>query len=286
MLHKLHEKINVSGLLTNAEAWTLLKGERKDLDQIELSTIKNLFDLPVNTPNPGIIYTLGLLYANIRVDQRQFMYLHKVLNRDASHWTRKSLQTLTDLNIGWYKNLNCILEEYQLTKDFEQIRKMTRPHWKHLVREAIEKKNTEKLIEECYKTTDGEKKEKRKTAHIIEKITAKTYKRQPLPEIMMFSKIETKTLITARFGMLECGHNYKGTLSSECVICKCLDDEEHRMNHCKKLAEVNYHDQAGKVNFDTIYTNDVDTLKIIVERISHVWNVETAHGTNYLLNEM
>ena len=124
------------------------------------------------------------------------------------------------------------------------------------------------------------KKEKRKTAHIIEKITAKTYKRQPLPEIMMFSKIETKTLITARFGMLECGHNYKGTLSSECVICKCLDDEEHRMNHCRKLAEVNYHNQAEKVNFDTIYTNDVDTLKIIVERISRV---ECRNGTWYKL---
>ena len=40
------------------------------------------------------------------------------------------------------------------------------------------------------------------------------------------------------------------------------------------------------ISLDTIYTNDVETLKIIVERISHVWNVETAHGTNYLLNEM
>ena len=112
----------------------------------------------------------------------------------------------------------------------------------------------------------------------MEKIQQKDYQRGPIKEIKSFSKLETKTLITARFGMLECGKNMGGSIRSVCDTCQCPDNEEHRLNHCKKYQDINYcHDD--KIEFATVYSNDIEILKNIIARISTVWNVKTGHGT-------
>ena len=96
------------------------------------------------------MHTLGLMYTSIRIDQRQLMYLHKLPNRDPYHWTRRTLQTLADLNMGWYKQINETLARYKLPTHFLHIQKMPKPHWKNLVTKAVEKINTERLNEECF----------------------------------------------------------------------------------------------------------------------------------------
>ena len=121
VLLQLHEKINISSLITNSESWTLLKGERKELDTAEIQCLKNMFNLPVHTPTPGIIYTLGTLYTNIRIDQRRLNYIHKILSREATHWTRRTLESLKELNIGWFKGIQQTLTEYNFPQEFHQI---------------------------------------------------------------------------------------------------------------------------------------------------------------------
>ena len=46
---ELHEKINISALITNAESWSLSKGERNTHERIEIQAMKYLFDLPPHT---------------------------------------------------------------------------------------------------------------------------------------------------------------------------------------------------------------------------------------------
>ena len=93
VLLELHEKINIPSLLTNAESWNLNKGEMDNLERIELQAIKQLFNLPVHTPTPAIIFTFGLLYTRFRIHQKQLLYLHKILKR-YSHWTKQTLMVL------------------------------------------------------------------------------------------------------------------------------------------------------------------------------------------------
>ena len=57
VLLELHERINIPSLLTNSESWTLLKGEEKEIEQAEIQCLKNLFNLPLKTPTPAIIFT-------------------------------------------------------------------------------------------------------------------------------------------------------------------------------------------------------------------------------------
>ena len=84
--------------------------------------------------------------------------------------------------------------------------------------------------------------------------------------------------MTARYGMLECGKNFKGTLSESCSVCCCIDDEEHRLNVCPKY-DFNYRDHSVQIKFATIFSSNIDDLKLIIPRIATVWNVKTSHGS-------
>ena len=139
--------------------------------------------------------------------------------------------------------------------------------------------NKKRLLDDCYRTEGGKQIEKTKTKHIIEIIQNDTYERTPQHEILQCTKQETKTLIIARFGMLECGANFKGTLREFCDTCKQTDDESHRLNYCPKFKELNRYDSTDKVDFANIFSNDINTLKQIIYEIERVWNVKTAHGT-------
>ena len=82
VLIEMHEEKNLSRLLTNAESWTLNQGEKTKLEKIEIQSLEYLFDLPAHTPTPAIVFAFGLLYTNIQVDKKRFLYLHRILNRD------------------------------------------------------------------------------------------------------------------------------------------------------------------------------------------------------------
>ena len=275
VLLELHDTINLAGFLTNSESWNLLKGEKDELERIEIQTIKYLFDLPIHTPTPAIIFTFGLLFTSLRVEKKQMMYLWKILQRDPQHWTRQTL----NLNMGWGKMSKEFLNKYGLPNNFTEIARKRHTEWKCEVERQIDRINRDKLEDQCFKTENGQKKEKTKTARILPIITQNTYQRRPSKEILICSQRETKTLVTARFGMLECGKNFQGTLKAHCSECDLLDDENHRLNHCKRFRNINNYDSKDKVDFDLIHSDNIDDIRRVIPAIMKVWNVKTAHGS-------
>ena len=156
---------------------------------------------------------------------------------------------------------------------------MSHNEWKLKVQKAIEKKNKERLHEECHETTNGIKKEKTKTASMTKQLADPSYKREPRPEIQKTTKHEAKTIIIARYGMLQCGKNYQGTMNKTCDKCNCIDDENHRLNYCVKWKDRNYHNETGKVDFKLIYSNEIAVLRSILPSIEKLWNTRNANGT-------
>ena len=134
-------------------------------------------------------------------------------------------------------------------------------------------------MKQCYKTEDGQKKEKTKTARILPTITQDSYQRIPSKEILKCSQHETKTPMIARFGMLECGSNFQGTLNKNCSECNQKDDEHHRLNHCKRYRNLNNCDITEKLDFGLIYSDDMEVLRKIIPEIMKVWNIKTSYGT-------
>ena len=70
-------------------------------------------------------------------------------------------------------------------------------------------------------------------------------------------------------------------MPEHCIMCKVIDDEEHRLNYCSRFEEVNFCslNVDDKVEFKTIFSDNLDTLRVIIDRISKVWNLKNGHGT-------
>ena len=274
VLLELHEKITIPILMNNAESWNLNKGERESLERIEIQALKHLFDLPAHTPTPAILYTLGIPYTGQRLDKMRLIYLHRILKRFDQHWTKITLNHLKSLNIGWAKSIDECLKLYDLPEDHNEIKSMTMRSWKNLVTRKVEIKNTQRLRDDCYKISDGVRTPKTKTRHIIEEVENPNYQRKTRDELKGCTKHETKTIIIARFGMLECGCNFKGSMESLCKTCKVIDNENHRLNEC-----TTYRVSPTHVNFKDIHSCDTNVLTHLIEKIEQIWNTKTAHGT-------
>ena len=279
VLLELHDKVTIPGLLANAESWSFLKTESDELERIEYLALRNLFDLPLHTPIPALIFTLGTLYTNLRMEKKRLYYLHKILNRPDTNWTNQAFHILEEHNLGWARTIKQTLHSLDLPTDLPTIKNKRPNEWKKLVDEKIEIKNRTRLIEDCYKKVDGQKVLKAKTSHIINSLTADTYTRKVLPELQNLTKQETKTIIISRYRMLECGANFKSSRSELCTTCKKHDNEDHRLNHCLRYRTTNNYNNGGKINFDDVYSTDTDILKKVIANIEKVWNTRNAHGT-------
>ena len=283
VLLELHEKISIASLLNNAESWNMNKGEETEIEKIEIQALKDLFDLPLHTPNVAVVFSFGTLFTNQRIDQKRLTYLHKILNRQNCHWTKKSLQVLNELDIGWGRHIKSILNKYNLPADFTAIKSTHPTAWKNMTKTAIEKMNHERLQQECNKIVEGILTEKTKTKSIVSHLKNPTYRRELRPEMIGATKKETKTIIIARYGMLECGNNYKGTLGQLCNQCNVIDDENHRLNYCLKWRDMNLCDNHEKVDLNLIHSCDLKILRPVISMIQKVWNVTTANGTMNVL---
>ena len=95
------------------------------------------------------------------------------------------------------------------------------------MKDQIEIAHKERLNDDCYKTENGIQIPKTKTATIAQRLSKPEYQRKPAAELLKCSRQDTKAIIIARYGMLECGKNYKGTLPESCVSCNTTDDKNH-----------------------------------------------------------
>ena len=68
----------------------------------------------------------------------------------------------------------------------------------------------------------------------------------------------------ARYGMLECGQNYKGTMSENCRECEVKDNEEHRLNYYRKWKDINFYNSHDKISFSNIYCKESEKLNEIL----------------------
>ena len=91
----------------------------------------------------------------------------------------------------------------------------------------------------CTEKVNNIEKKKPKTTHIYNYLNDPAYKGEPMAEVIASNKLWTKTILTARHGMLECGKNFKGTIPEICQTCKKEDNENHRLNECIKWNNFN-----------------------------------------------
>ena len=120
---------------------------------------------------------------------------------------------------------------------------------------------------------------KTKTKSILEKLNDPLYTRQPEQEIINTTKNETKTILIARYGMLQCGTNFKGTINPSCQTCDVLDNEDHRLNYCPKWNTPDEIETREYVDFNLIHSSDINVIRPIIQEINRLWNTKCANGS-------
>ena len=284
VLLKLHDSVTLPALLYGAETWLLTSDERKRVDKMELWAWKHMLNLPVTTPTPAVVFSTGALYASIRIDIRQLIYLKTLLSKPKGHWAYESLAKLDNNQTGWAKQINSILVKWELETSWEDIAKKTNSEWKREVAVAAEKMNIERLKEDCMSKQNGTLRQKTKTKTIIDELETPNYSRKPLHVLKYGSLKATRALIMGRFGMLLCNANYsKGVGGKLCTICKVVDDEAHRINDCILFRSTNLYDQAEKCDFECIHNDDPEKALEIVKLILKVWDL--GNGQNIMMTE-
>ena len=184
-------------------------------------------------------------------------------------------------DIGWASQINRKLEEYQLEKSWDKIADTPLASWKNKVISATETMNKDKLIEMC----NGAKGEKTKTKFVHDALKSDTYKRKPMFSILKRNKLEARVQLMGMFGMLNCARNFKsGNGGNICRECNVLDDENHRINDCRRFREINLYHSPVKYDFDVIFLDDNDAVSRTIEVIMHVWNLE--NGKNEMREDL
>ena len=78
--------------------------------------------------------------------------------------------------------------------------------------------------------------------------------------------------------MLTCGVNFKGTIPEVCRECQLVDNENHRLNQCPQWQDTNFANDDTFVEFTDIFSNNVEKLSPIIQRIQKVWEVHVGNG--------
>ena len=174
--------------------------------------------------------------------------------------------------------MNELLETWDLEKDWSVIKQKPFREWKRQIDAAAEKRNIEKLKEECEIKSRGEKTLKKKTIFVLDSLDSPNFKRGPDPFILCHNYIlYTRALIMGRFGMLKCASNYHNGFGTKmCSECKVKDDEAHRINYCKKWQGINLFRKRDKIDYDDIYSSNIEKCFTVVQVILAVWDLENS----------
>ena len=98
---------------------------------------------------------------------------------------------------------------------------------------------------------------------------------------MNLSRLQTKAIIMARSSMLDCATNYKhGYRTVTCKDCMVIDNENHRINECKKYSGINNYGLTDKFDFNDVFSESTDVLQCAAHVINSIWDL--ANGKNLM----
>ena len=271
---KLHDAVTLPTLLYGCETWPLNSTSKKFIDKMEIWAWKNMLGLPKTTPTPAIMVISGSLFASIRVQIKQLLYLQKILQRPNQHWTYVCLRAISHRDVGWAKQVSGMLNNWGLETSWDNIKTKTKGQWKREVTNAAEKMNKKQILDECYKKVRGETSIKSKTKRLIPVLEDDGYLRQPAKFMRRNNVLITRAYVMGRYGMLQCAANFSdGYKSKLCTRCNVTDNEDHRMNNCPVWSDINLYGCDEKINFEDIHSDNEIESMTVVKKILEIWDL-------------
>ena len=274
LIIQLHEAVTLSTLLYNAETWPLDCAAKKEIDKMELWAWKSMIGLPKTTPTAAVMFATGALFPSIRIEMKQLIFLHQILQKEEVHYTKISLYSIKEHDAGWACQIDKILRTWELELDWDVIKMKSRNAWKKEVEQAAERLNKSAIKSNCIARKRGEETIKTKTKTIVPFLDDQNYSRKPQSFVMQNNKLIARAYIMGRYGMLQCAANFScGYKGKNCSECGVVDDEDHRINYCTLWKERNLSESDDKLDYSLIYSENLHESIKVVEVILNLWDL-------------
>ena len=258
----LREAMFLNSILTNAEVWYGLKScEIKELEDLDRSLLRRALKCPISTPKEAYYLELGLLPISCILKARRAKYFHYLVNSEQQgmlykffitmyenpskdDWTEQAMQDLKDLNI---------------CHNFDELRAISRTHFKSLVKIKCKEFTLDKL--------NGEKFKHSKMDNLI-------FTELKMQDYLMSDKLSLelkRNIFLFRTRMVNFAENFRSGSDtvSPCVVCKTHTDcFSHALNCHEILKHV-----KSRGDFREIYTNNISCeTAMMLKEISDVRN--------------
>ena len=115
----------LNGILTNAEIWySLTKEEIKQLEDLDLTLLRKLLNVPYSTPSEAFYLELGILPIGVIIKARRVNYLHYILKRKENEmlYTFFMTQWNNETPGDWTQQIRIDLKDLEIPCNFEFIK--------------------------------------------------------------------------------------------------------------------------------------------------------------------
>ena len=257
-----HEGIVITKLLYNCETWTYpTKNNIEELEKVQNNSLKRLLRIPFSTPSMGLLYELKLPTIRARIAIRKLMYFHRLNQNENSlaYLVLKEQEQLPSNN--FYKEINEMLQNYNINHNTEEIKGMNKGNWKKMVYKAVIEKDQQEIRTWC--------KNSKKCKNLIHEEGSLNY-------IEQIDGPNAKVILIERLNMTNVKSNYKGSYSktNTSINCNlCEEDEETTLHllQCSKLKKTDKHiiDCYDKLHDNTTLLPDelISLAKSITQQI-------------------
>ena len=150
----LYRSLFLSTILFNSQTWSNLRAKDiKMLQTLQLKFLKRIVGVSSSTANAFIFLELGVLPIEHEIAKRQIMYLHRILQLDASDPVRIMFTNLKSFHEAgernWWSGVSERMVRYKIDIDMDKIQSMSKDMFSRQVRKKIEETAFTDLCAEC-----------------------------------------------------------------------------------------------------------------------------------------
>ena len=228
----LRESLLLSSMLSSSESWyDLSTGEIEQLESVDITFLRSLFEVPHTVPTVSLYLETGCLSIGTIIKCRRINFLHTIVNEDQTDMLFKFFHTQwqTEVKGDWTIEVKKNLKEFGIPQNFEFIRSKSKESFHNLVKKQAREYEFNRLLK--IKVT--------RAKSIMKDIHYSEFKMQKYLELREMSASKAKVWFKFRVRMAPFGENFRGGEATVmCPLCLSHPDGQAESFQCEKMKKL------------------------------------------------
>ena len=242
----LRESLFLNSILTNAEIWyNITKEELKELEDLDVTLLRKIFNAQRSTPKEAYYLELGILSIGTIIKKRRLNYFHYLITRDKNEMLYSFFITQfhNPCQGDWTEQAKLDFEDFGIDLDIETLQRKSKESFKTDTKLKAAEYELERLLVIKEKHTK------------MQNLSYTELKMQGYLKMKGMSKDIAQSLFKWRVRMAPFGQNFRGgQMSIICPICNNHVDCQSLIGSCKVLMN----EIDTRFEIEDIYKEQID----------------------------